>query len=999
MSTIERTAYPRYSKRRKIRQKDLDEFYTLSSDEVDLMNKCARKSQPKLNFAIQLKTFQKLGYFIPINEVPEVIIFHLKKSLRFHHKTRTGYDELSPTTLYTHRNVIRTYLKIIKWEYQKIEGRRINAARKSAIKFAYNISHNMNNIADIISAVVQHLIESGYELPSFHTLDQLVRHTRHIVNNKIFNAVSHKIILSGTDKSFTKLLQVENSHSLFNDLKKQPKRPSINRFRDFLKHYEWLCSLGDINDFLSEVATIKVELFAEEAKNLTVDEMKKISPSRQYTLIASLISKSQAVSKDALTSMLCRMVASAHKSARNELDQKLEDNKTDSCEVADILMNIVGHSKITQQADSYGSWVFNEISKSGGADAIIDKCKDVIISHSNEHRLFLSQKLMRNRSLLYSITQRIDPKSSTAHQALINALIFILDHQNDKPKYFNNDVDLSFATEFWKNRIHTNVDGEVKLNRKELETSVFEFLSKGLNSGDVYIDGANNYADYRAELLPWDECKKHLNEFCQQVNIPNNPLEMVKILKKDLIEKAEYVDQNYHNIADFIISDEGIPCIKKYDPKPASESAQKLESIIKSRMPERSLLDVLSNSEYYVNWTAECGSLDGSEPKLDNPVEKYILTTFAKGTGLGLNQTSRHIRNEVSPRILSRVNQKHFSIKSLNKSLTKIIDCINQFELPKAWGDGKRCAVDGTMEDINDDNIIAEPHFRYRKKGGVAYHHVADNYIALFSTFIQCGVWEAIHIIDGLLQNASEIQPKIVHSDTQGQSLPVFAFAYLFGITLMPRIRHWKNLKIYRPEKESKYKNIDDMFCDAWINWDVILTHWQDLMQVIISVKMGKVSSSFMLNKLNSYNYKNRLYKAFQELGKVIRTIFLLDYVSDMNLRQNITNTTNKAEAYNGLSDWVRFGAKKLVATNDPDEMEKSIKYNQIITNSIMLQDVIDITNILHELKDEGYKYTKDDVSYLSPYIREHLKRFGEYVLDLNKKPAKIDGVRDREVF
>ena len=59
MSTIERTAYPIYSKRRKVRQKDLDEFYTLSSDEVDLMNKCARKSQPKLNFAIQLKTFQK----------------------------------------------------------------------------------------------------------------------------------------------------------------------------------------------------------------------------------------------------------------------------------------------------------------------------------------------------------------------------------------------------------------------------------------------------------------------------------------------------------------------------------------------------------------------------------------------------------------------------------------------------------------------------------------------------------------------------------------------------------------------------------------------------------------------------------------------------------------------------------------------------------------------------------------------------------------------------
>ena len=131
----------------------------------------------------------------------------------------------------------------------------------------------------------------------------------------------------------------------------------------------------------------------------------------------------------------------------------------------------------------------------------------------------------------------------------------------------------------------------------------------------------------------------------------------------------------------------------------------------------------------------------------------------------------------------------------------------------------------------------------------------------------------------------------------------------------------------------------------------------------------------------------------------MIRTTFLLDFISDINLRQIITDTTNKAEAYNSLSDWVRFGSKKLVATNEPDEMEKSIKYNQIITNSMMLQDIVDMTNILHELKDEGYQYTKEDVSYLSPYMREHYKRFGEYVLDLNKKPVKLDEIRDRVVF
>ena len=120
------------------------------------------------------------------------------------------------------------------------------------------------------------------------------------------------------------------------------------------------------------------------------------------------------------------------------------------------------------------------------------------------------------------------------------------------------------------------------------------------------------------------------------------------------------------------------------------------------------------------------------------------------------------------------------------------------------------------------------------------------------------------------------------------------------------------------------------MFCEAEIDWDLLETHWQDLMQVIISVKLGKVSSSFILSKLNSYNNQNRLYKAFQELGKVIRTTFLLDYVSNKNLRQTITATTNKVESYYTLEDWIRFGSRYLVASNDPDEMEKAVKHTDL---------------------------------------------------------------------
>lgn len=96
------------------------------------------------------------------------------------------------------------------------------------------------------------------------------------------------------------------------------------------------------------------------------------------------------------------------------------------------------------------------------------------------------------------------------------------------------------------------------------------------------------------------------------------------------------------------------------------------------------------------------------------------------------------------------------------------------------------------------NNLLSETSVRYGKPGGIAYHHISDTYIALFTHFIPCGVWEAVYIIEGLFKNTSELKPTTMHADT-GQSFPVFALAHLLGFDLMPRIRNWKDLTFYRP--------------------------------------------------------------------------------------------------------------------------------------------------------------------------------------------------------
>ncbi len=123
-----------------------------------------------------------------------------------------------------------------------------------------------------------------------------------------------------------------------------------------------------------------------------------------------------------------------------------------------------------------------------------------------------------------------------------------------------------------------------------------------------------------------------------------------------------------------------------------------------------------------------------------------------------------------------------------------------------------------------------------------------------------------------------------------------------------------------------------------------------------------------------------------------MRTVFLLQYISYIDMRRTITATTNKVEAYNGFSKWLSFGGLGIIADNDPEQQEKAIKYEDLVANAIIFQNVVDITMVIRQLRKEGHYVDPDDLSVLSPYLMEHIKRFGDYVIDLEERPEPLDG-------
>lgn len=520
-------------------------------------------------------------------------------------------------------------------------------------------------------------------------------------------------------------------------------------------------------------------------------------------------------------------------------------------------------------------------------------------------------------------------------------------------------------------------------DRRHFELCVVNYLAQELKSGDICVEDSHDYADYREQLLTWEECEPMLKAYCDAIDIPDQPDAFVEYLQKTLTDTLRQVDNAFPHDGQLVISHNGEPTLKRIRKKPTPPGATALKRTIKERMPERNLLDVLTFAEQWVNYTRHFAPLSGSDPKIANPLARYLMTVFTYGCNLGPYQAARHSRGQFTPRTLAFVNRQHIITDKLEAAIRDVVNFYARFDLPRYWGLGKTAAADGTLFNTYLNNVMAERHIRYGKYGGIAYHHISDTYIALFSHFISVGVWEAVYIIDGLLKNTSDIQPDTLHADTQGQSLTVFGLTNLLGIQLMPRIRNWKDLILYKPDKDMKLENIDSVITGV-INWEIIRKHWRDYMRVVLSIKAGRLMPSMLLRKLGNFSRRNRLFRAFRELGRVVRTIFLLRYITDEVLRRHISATTNKVESYNNFIEWIFYGGHGIIAHNDPIEQEKRIKYNDLVASALIMINVADMTHILQQLDPKEHVINRATVATLSPYWTDHIRRFGDFIIDVD---------------
>ncbi len=1000
MAAIHETAYPRIKPN--LSHKELIELFTPTPEELILLNSKTKKTLPitRLGFMILLKCYRYLGRPVRLNKINESIRKYISEKLGFEGKIDVnGYDTSARKR---HIKIIREYLHI---NPDKKERR--NVMKTAALEAATT----RENLADIINYVIDELIKSRFELPVFQKLVRLTSAARAVVNNgnyeKIFNELTKeqkKIIdiIIGIEKP------TENDSSFLSwaTLKLEPKKPTTNNVRGFVQYVNNMRKLRQkININLDFITPARIEQLRDEALIADIDDMKSMKPIKRYALATIFIYMKTASAIDDLVQVFITWIRNIEAQAK----AKLEEYRLNQADKTDHFVFLLYNTLMVIKNNHTAQEKIDVIEKQldGKTDEILEQCREYLGLTGENHITWMLKPYNNKRSIIFQLLENLTIYSSSNDKSIETALMFIKYHRYSHKEWIDLNPDdpiqpdLTLLSEGWFKAV-TGLKKEKnvvvkKINRHYYEIAVCTVLMGDLSCGDAYVTDGFIFDDPNKQFITWEQFEIEVDSYCELVKHPKEALKFVALKQEQLRQTAKKVDEHYHENP-YLVIDNGLPILKKLPKKKDHPELEKIKNMIMSEMPLKSIVDVIVEIEMWLNLSIFFKPLSGFQTKISDYPSRFVATTFCYGCNVGPTQGERSLLKYTRKQIAWLFNH-HVDDRKLLKAIMALINHYNVFDLPKHWGPGDSLSVDGTFWDMYQQNLLAAHHIRYGRYGGVGYYHVSDTYIALFSNFISCGVHESVYLLDGIVENDSDIKPNKVHGDSWAQSEVLFGLAALLAILIMPRIKQFKHLYYYKASRNDHYENIDSLFTEKPIDWGLIETHYHDMLRIAISIYKGKVKASTVLRKLCSKSRKNKVYFAFRELGRVERTMFLLNYIDDPEMRRMIQAATCKSEEFNGFIDWIRFGGGGVISDNMRANQRKIIRYNHLLANMLIFHTVVYQTKGINKLRAQGIEIPNEILAAMSPYWTDHLNRFGIFQLDMENEADEVEyGLVDSKI-
>ncbi len=250
----------------------------------------------------------------------------------------------------------------------------------------------------------------------------------------------------------------------------------------------------------------------------------------------------------------------------------------------------------------------------------------------------------------------------------------------------------------------------------------------------------------------------------------------------------------------------------------------------------------------------------------------------------------------------------HIRDETYAAALAEIVNAIHSHPLAAVWGDGTTSSSDGQRFQAGGrGESVGEVNLKYgTTPSAMVYTFISDRYAPFHTRIINATARDATYVLDGLLYHESDIRIEEHYTDTAGFTDHVFGLCHLLGFRFAPRIRDLKDKRLYLPSKDGSYPALEGLI-GGTINQAHLLAHWDEILRLVTSIRQGTVTASLMLRKLGSYPRQNGLALALREVGRIDRTLFLLKWLQNPELRRRVHTGLNKGEARNALARAVFF--------------------------------------------------------------------------------------------
>ena len=201
----------------------------------------------------------------------------------------------------------------------------------------------------------------------------------------------------------------------------------------------------------------------------------------------------------------------------------------------------------------------------------------------------------------------------------------------------------------------------------------------------------------------------------------------------------------------------------------------------------------------------------------------------------------------------------------------------------------------------------------------------------------------------------------------------------MLGFAFMPRFKDLADQTLYRFDRTARYGRLDAFF-DGAIDVTIVHEQWDALVRVAASLKARTSPAHVVLTRLAASS--DRLAKALQALGRILKTTHVLRYLHDAKMRARVQLQLNRGESRHNLARRLFFANRGIFRSGDYAEIMNKVSALSILSNAVLVWNTVRITAIVDELAAAGHVVKPEDLARVSPLLDGHVIATGSYHFD-----------------